>query len=55
MSPPFEFEMNQLIDTPDAAAYRLVRRIYEEFGFDETDIPREFDDRDKILRFEGDR
>lgn len=47
---PFEVDGQQLVAKPDAAAYRLVLRLYEQFGFDASDIPREFDATDHVLR-----
>lgn len=48
---PFEVEARSLVEKPDAAAYRLVIRLYEQFGFDASDIPREFDAANHVLRF----
>ncbi|HVZ85738.1 MAG TPA: ATP-binding protein [Polyangia bacterium] len=50
---PFEVEMSQLIAKPDAAAYRLVRRIYEQLGLGEGSIPQEFDRTERVLRLPG--
>ena len=43
-------QASELISNPDAAAYRLIWAIYEQFQLDEEDIPLEFDRKDKILR-----
>lgn len=37
------FEWQQIVDEPDRCAYRLIRRIHEAFGYDDEQIPREFD------------
>lgn len=47
---PFEIEGKQLLDAPDAAAYRLVLRIYEQFGLEADAIPPEFSSVDRVLR-----
>lgn len=47
---PFEVEVAELQANPDAAAFRLVRRIYEGFDLDADDIPREFSPDDHVLR-----
>lgn len=39
------------LQKPDAAAYRLILRIYEQFGFAAEDIPEEFCASDRVLRF----
>src|SRR6185312_1438558 len=48
---PFTLGADELISSPDAAAYQLIRRFYYEFGLEEEDIPREFDRQSHILRF----
>jgi hypothetical protein len=48
---PFEVEGEHFREKPDAAAYGLILRIYEQFGLDAADIPPEFDPADRILRF----
>jgi hypothetical protein len=47
---PFEIDGAELRKSPDAAAYPLIRRIYEGFDFEVNDIPREFDPKDRVLR-----
>ncbi|HZL20531.1 MAG TPA: ATP-binding protein [Polyangia bacterium] len=48
--PPFSVEAGEIRKTPDAAAYPLIRRIYEGFDLDGDDIPREFGPEDHVLR-----
>jgi hypothetical protein len=48
--PPFSVEAADLRKTPDAAAYPLIRRIYEGFDLEADDIPREFGPEDHVLR-----
>jgi len=53
--PPFDVDIatEEFGKNPDAAAYRLVLRIYEQFGFQAEDIPAEFSPADRSLRFGG--
>lgn len=48
--PPFGIEAVEIRKNPDAAAYPLIRRIYEGFDLEADDIPREFGPEDHILR-----
>ena len=40
---PLSFTFREILDTPDRCGYRLVRRVYEAFGFGEDEMPCEFD------------
>ncbi|HUS84507.1 MAG TPA: ATP-binding protein [Anaerolineales bacterium] len=40
---PMMFSLNQVVSEPDRCAFRIVRKIYEEFGYREEDMPREYD------------
>jgi hypothetical protein len=40
---PRIFSFAEIESEPDRCGYRFVQRIYEAFGFDRDDIPREFD------------
>jgi len=48
---PLESESRELVENPDACAWNAVRWIYLEFGYTESEIPREFDRATKRLRF----
>ncbi len=39
--PPFPF--HEIDDSPDRCGYRLVRRVYQAFGFREENMPRQYD------------
>jgi hypothetical protein len=39
---PIAVGWSDLDETPDRCAYRLVRQVYEDFGFEEHQIPREY-------------
>lgn len=47
---PFEVDGEHFFQKPDAAAYGLVLRIYEQFDLDAADIPLEFSPSDRMLR-----
>ena len=36
---PLSFSIREVIEAPDRCAFRLVRRVYESFGFDERQMP----------------
>lgn len=40
---PLTFQLERLFSEPDRCGFRLVRRVYEAFGYRENEIPREFD------------
>jgi hypothetical protein len=40
---PLAFDWEEVVGEPDRCGFRLVRRVYEAFGFGEESIPREFD------------
>jgi hypothetical protein len=40
---PLVFSLQEVIEEPDRCGFRLVRRVYEAFGFYEDAIPKEFD------------
>jgi hypothetical protein len=40
---PLEFKGNEVVNEPDWCGFRLIRRIYEAFGYFEDKIPLEFD------------
>lgn len=40
---PLVFTLREVIETPDRCGFRLVRQLYEAFGFLESDMPPEFD------------
>ena len=42
---PLLFSLREVMEVPDRCAYRLVRRVYESFGYDETQTPADFDPR----------
>lgn len=42
----------ELESAPDRCAVRLVRQVYESFGYAEEEIPREYDDAKGILAFQ---
>ena len=47
---PFDVDGEQFFQHPDAPAYSLVLRIYEQFGLESADIPPEFSATDRTLR-----
>ncbi len=40
---PLLFDFSDLLEEPDRCGFRLVRRVYEAFGYREDEMPREFD------------
>jgi Schlafen, AlbA_2 len=40
---PLVFEYREVLDEPDRCGFRLIRRVYEAFGFEEDAIPKEYD------------
>ncbi len=44
------FTKRELVENPDACAWKIVRYVYEAFGMTEDKLPREFDARTKRLR-----
>jgi hypothetical protein len=40
---PMAFKPKEVLEKPDHCAFRLVRRVYEAFGFKEANIPCEYD------------
>lgn len=40
---PLVFSFQEIDETPDRCGFRLVRRVYQAFGFRETDMPRQYD------------
>lgn len=47
---PLEFDAAQLIEEPEAFAWQVIRTVYEEFGYSEDKIPRQFDPITRRLR-----
>jgi len=43
LTEPMVFSVEEIMETPDRCAFRLVRRLYEAFGLSEDAIPREYD------------
>jgi hypothetical protein len=39
---PFLFKPEEVLESPDMCAYRLVLRVYHAFGYDAEQVPREF-------------
>jgi len=48
---PLMFSWDEIIDHPDRCGFRLVQRVYEAFGFEEHEMPREFDRESGRLAF----
>jgi len=40
---PVVFQFREIDEHPDRCGFRLVRRVYQAFGFRESDMPREYD------------
>jgi hypothetical protein len=40
---PVDFAYSEIDETPDRCGYRLVRRVYQAFGFGNDKIPRQYD------------
>ncbi len=40
---PLVFRFEELMNEPDRCGFRLIRRIYEAFGYREDELPREYD------------
>ena len=40
---PLIFHLGELMKEPDRCGFRLVRRVYEAFGYREDEMPREYD------------
>lgn len=40
---PHPFSVRELVDEPDRCAFRIVREVYQAFGYTEDKIPAEFD------------
>jgi hypothetical protein len=40
---PLLFTLREVRDEPDRCGFRLVRRVYQAFGYDEEKVPSEFD------------
>jgi hypothetical protein len=50
---PLLLGLPEIIDEPDECGFRLVRRVYEAFGYFEEFIPREFDRKRRKLTIPG--
>ena len=49
------FDSEEVKTSPDRCGYRVVRLVYEKFGFDSEAIPREFDRTHGVLTFPDSR
>jgi hypothetical protein len=47
-----EFDASGMMESPDRRAFKLIRRVYGEFGFEPEDIPSEFDQKQGRLLLE---
>ncbi len=50
---PLSFSLDEVINEPDRCAFRLVRRVYEAFGFFEDEMPTEFNRESGRLILQG--
>jgi hypothetical protein len=52
-SQPLDFTREQMVESPDRCAFRLVKRIYEAFGLYEENMPEEFNQESGTLALPG--
>jgi hypothetical protein len=50
---PVHATWQELQDAPDRCAFRLIRQVYEAFGYGEEEIPKEYDGSRGLLTFQG--
>ena len=46
---PFRFTREEIITEPDRCGLRLITFIYQAFGYEESDVPPEFDRKTGVL------
>ena len=40
---PLEFPLKEIVEHPDRCSFRVITKVYLEFGLEEDDVPRKYD------------